>query len=953
MRPLHDALSCGTQQFKSFVAKSFVASGLNWFLDTNSDNASFVTSEFRRLFSLTIGCGSNPVEWTRREAKFDWVHKKACDPSFLEMLPDAKFDLIFHHAFLDSPLSLSRDFDSLARLLSVSGSLFIFVPNPLYIDQLQDPETVSKKLADLDLAEQFKSLASHANLELDKTWKIPGEPYHDWDANGRCPRIQLLEFGLNLCNDEVAESLFLEAYVFQFRRRARPSCRPFQLLLNGFQKCNRHDTAIIHWIFETFPSNLKRVVLVVPASTDSIGWTRIHCLAQRLQEKCNAIELKEPSKLCGTDFDGSTIAVDERAFSCSSMPSLKLLVQIAEESGPDCINRIKITRGGPPALRKSEIFSDNSKISFSISSVRSDSDDSTKFDCLVLDSSTFASEMLDSREFNKVSNSQSCLTDTETQIIDWTIEIGSEVHTPKQISRGDHFESHSSSEKRNQVTKLSLCMIVRDNESIIGRCIEGIRPFVDEMIVVDTGSKDRTPTICADLGAKVFRFPWIDDFAAARNESLRLANGDWIFWMDSDDTIPAHQGAKLRALVDGNHDPNCFGYVMQVHCMGQNQKATTIVDQIKLLRNRDDLRFEFRIHEQILGAIRRAGGLVNFTDIYVEHLGSVLSPTRRKEKLERDLRILQLELIDRPDHPFVLFNLGMTFEDAGQYVQAAQFLEKCVKHSDPSESHVPKAYSLLISCLSHQGECGRAKWVADRAIEHFPADPELRFRRAVISQSEAEFTNAEKDYLAILNARLEPTFRSIDPSIHGTKLFHNLGVLYDQMGDRDRAIAFLNRAISSDANFKTSWIVLTQIYFQGKCGDKLRDLLAAIDSGPNTLLPIASYVHGMIHLLDQQFVDAQCHFQKGWDHHSCLDCLRMFLSGLSADSLQEFIYRSLEKVNGLSCSQGDAVSVLNEFLRKKVDNGLLIRSNKRDGSVDSWTICFDEGGPPMNQESSR
>ena len=101
-----------------------------------------------------------------------------------------------------------------------------------------------------------------------------------------------------------------------------------------------------------------------------------------------------------------------------------------------------------------------------------------------------------------------------------------------------------------------------------------------------------------------------DDFAAARNESLRHARGEWVFWMDSDDTIDADNGRKLRALVNQPISPSVLGHVIQVHCPGSGnngQADVTVVDHVKLLRNRPELRFEGRIHEQVLPAIRRAG----------------------------------------------------------------------------------------------------------------------------------------------------------------------------------------------------------------------------------------------------------------------------------------------------------------------------------------------------------
>ncbi len=102
-------------------------------------------------------------------------------------------------------------------------------------------------------------------------------------------------------------------------------------------------------------------------------------------------------------------------------------------------------------------------------------------------------------------------------------------------------------------------MIVRDSALTLRPCLESIRPWVDEMVVVDTGSIDETPRIVDELGGRLFHFPWCDDFSAARNESLRHAQGDWLFWMDSDDTIPADCGRKLRDSLTARAGLTCWG----------------------------------------------------------------------------------------------------------------------------------------------------------------------------------------------------------------------------------------------------------------------------------------------------------------------------------------------------------------------------------------------------------
>src|SRR5437868_13045640 len=108
-------------------------------------------------------------------------------------------------------------------------------------------------------------------------------------------------------------------------------------------------------------------------------------------------------------------------------------------------------------------------------------------------------------------------------------------------------------------------MIVRDSSKTLPACLESIRPWVDEMVIVDTGSVDETPRIVEAYGGRLFHFPWCDDFSAARNESVRHARGDWIFWMDSDDTIPPGCGHGLGALVEREIDPEVLTFVAQVH----------------------------------------------------------------------------------------------------------------------------------------------------------------------------------------------------------------------------------------------------------------------------------------------------------------------------------------------------------------------------------------------------
>ncbi len=355
---------------------------------------------------------------------------------------------------------------------------------------------------------------------------------------------------------------------------------------------------------------------------------------------------------------------------------------------------------------------------------------------------------------------------------------------------------------------LSLCMIVRDNEQTIRPAIETIRPWVDEMIVVDTGSKDRTPEICRELGAKVFHFAWCDDFSAARNESFRHATGEWLFWMDSDDTIDEVNGRGLRDLAHGPHDDDVLGYTVRVHCPGDDTTDVTAVDHVKLVRNRSDVRFEHRIHEQLLPAIRRVDGEVRFTDLFVVHSGSDRTAEGRERKIERDLRILQADLAERPDHPFVLFNLGMTFADVDRTDEAVAHLRRTIAVSGEEESHVRKAYALLASTLSRAGRDDEAEKACLEGLGRYPDDVELRFRSAVLHQHFGRLDEARDVYAELLQRQGERRFASVDLGLTSFKARHNLAIVLEELGRTDDAEREWRTIVDEHPEYRPGWRAL-------------------------------------------------------------------------------------------------------------------------------------------------
>ena len=231
----------------------------------------------------------------------------------------------------------------------------------------------------------------------------------------------------------------------------------------------------------------------------------------------------------------------------------------------------------------------------------------------------------------------------------------------------------------------------------------------------------------------------------------------------------------------------------------------TAVDHVKLFRNFPELRFEHRIHEQIIPAIRRRGGEVAWTDLYVVHSGSDHSVEGRKRKLERDYRLLELDNKERPNHPFVLFNLGMTYADDQKYPEAIKYLKQCLDVSHPSESQVRKAYALLVNALSQNEQHPEACDYCCQGLTHFPDDKELLFRQAMLHHHFGRLLDAEKIYLRVLNEETDRHFTSIDVGLCGYKTRHNLAIVYDDMGKLNQAEEQWRRIIEEIPTYMTAW----------------------------------------------------------------------------------------------------------------------------------------------------
>ncbi|MGA9875589.1 MAG: glycosyltransferase family 2 protein [Solirubrobacteraceae bacterium] len=284
--------------------------------------------------------------------------------------------------------------------------------------------------------------------------------------------------------------------------------------------------------------------------------------------------------------------------------------------------------------------------------------------------------------------------------------------------------------------RLSLCMIVRDEQEMLPRCLAAVAGAVDEMVIVDTGSTDRTVEIARSFGARVIHHEWTGSFAEARNVSFDAAEGDWLIYLDADEVLVGDDVALLRSLT-GRTWREAF-YLSETNYTGDLDDGTAVThNAMRMFRNRPEYRFEGRLHEQIAG--RLPGYLperLEATGVRVEHYGYLGVVRDGREKSRRNIELLRLQQAESPPSAFLHYNLGSEYaaaeepEAALAEFECAWALLEALPDRD-SYQFAPALMNRLVKALRACGRAADAIVRAEEGLERFHGFTDLVFEQAI------------------------------------------------------------------------------------------------------------------------------------------------------------------------------------------------------------------------------
>lgn len=235
--------------------------------------------------------------------------------------------------------------------------------------------------------------------------------------------------------------------------------------------------------------------------------------------------------------------------------------------------------------------------------------------------------------------------------------------------------------------KIALCVICKDEEKCIARCINSVKQVVDEIVVVDTGSTDRTLEIVRELGADVYEIEWENDFAKARNYALAQCKSDWIIFLDADEYFAEQSAQYIRNAIIGANKHKTDYIVIEMFNL-KEQGVDTSFKTIRIIKHDKMIRYQGRIHERVIKLKGELKGADASQVLKVYHDGYVQSIVDEKNKNDRNLMMLLEELEEKPTSSDIHFYIMQEYYGGGKFEEAWHHGREAIKYKNQTISGI-------------------------------------------------------------------------------------------------------------------------------------------------------------------------------------------------------------------------------------------------------------------------
>jgi glycosyltransferase involved in cell wall biosynthesis len=396
----------------------------------------------------------------------------------------------------------------------------------------------------------------------------------------------------------------------------------------------------------------------------------------------------------------------------------------------------------------------------------------------------------------------------------------------KEINLKSEAETHSV-----QNPTISLCMIVKNEEENLRRCLDSVRDSVDEIIVVDTGSTDRTVEIAESYGARIFSHPWEGSFSKARNYSLKYATCDWILILDADEELKREDAPKLRDITK-NNEIKIVSFVINNKYKDSTQEGHA--QMVRLYRNFNGVHYKGIVHNAI-----QYSDKCFYSSITVIHHGYNLSDEKMDEKFIRTSTLLKKQIEADPQNPVPHMYIGVSYMDRRMYEEAITSSKSAISLAEENglnKKDFLVSYYIVSAAYFEMNEFKKSEIYAMKSVKldnHF-LDGHCLLAFANYNLKEYDrFMEASEDYLAAWNW-ITNTYSSKAESGDATNvIYHTIGhkwkihllrgFSYLSNNQNEFGNSEINKAINESSDMENCLTLLGNYYFENDSIDKAED----------------------------------------------------------------------------------------------------------------------------------
>lgn len=346
---------------------------------------------------------------------------------------------------------------------------------------------------------------------------------------------------------------------------------------------------------------------------------------------------------------------------------------------------------------------------------------------------------------------------------------------------------------------LSLCMIVKDEEKFIDDCLWSVRGIADEIIIVDTGSRDKTIEIARSHGATIHQYDWTNSFSDARNRAISYARGAWILVLDADERL---DGNSKETILKAISKPTVDAYEVTFKNYSSDDSNADVYTHraCRLYRNKADYRYIGRAHERIVPSITKAGGKIGKLDATIHHYGYSPQIIKEKQKYERYIRLLKEDLAENPTDIQCLYNLGAACSSSGDYRSAITYLGQAADIVHPNDEFFAAAvFFTMGQALRSLGKLEESVSTIDRALSLGIRHPELNFCNGNTLMLLKRYDEAIEQFQTAISIGKDGQWIG-DTAASGYRAEYGIASAYAALGDYAKASSYAAKSLSSKPN---------------------------------------------------------------------------------------------------------------------------------------------------------